>query len=1079
MSASDAKRGLTARVVEVFITSKLSILLLVASFAAGAVALALTPREEEPQIVVPFADVFVPAPGLSAEEVERTIATPVEQRLSEIDGVENVYAMARPELALVTVRFHVGQDRERSLVKLYNKLVSTQDQLPPTARGWLVKPVEVDDVPIVTLALVARDDRIDLAGLRRIGDELTDKLQQVADTGRCSVIGGVGRKVRVELDPAKLAAYGLDALSVTQAIRAADGRLASGSLQTTGRALEVESGPALACVEDVRSVVVSAIRSRLVYLGDVAAVEDCFEEPASYTRTGFGPAAAQVDGEGLPRGERPSVTVTIAKRKGTNAVRVAENVLERVDALEGTVIPENVSVLVTRNYGETANEKVNELVSHLLVAIATIVFVLAVALGPKEAVVVALAVPMTLAVTLTADLIAGYTVNRVTLFALILALGLLVDDPIVDVENIFRHLRLGREKPLDATLTAVEEVRPPTILATFTVIVSFLPMFFITGMSGPYMAPMAFNVPVAMLVSLLVAFTVTPWASYYLLRSTPAGEEREHEDGALVRAYRRLLLPLVASRKKALGFLLGVGLAVIGSSLLAVFRLVPLKMLPFDNKNELQVVIDMPAGTPLERTDAVAREVGDFLRTVPEVTDYETYVGLASPLDFNGLVRHSYLRAGAHQGDVRVSLVPKAKRVQKSHEIALRIRPGLDAIAMRTGANLKLVEVPPGPPVLATLVAEVRAPLGASWAEQVAIAKDVRARFAKTAGVVDVDDFADAERPKLVLRLDRAKAALHGVAPAAFAETLRIAVGGVPAAVIHDDRDRRAIPVEVRVPRQLRSSVEDLLALRVRSAGGESVPLSEIATAVEAPAESTIFHKDLRRTVFVVAEMAGRPPVEAVLDIARDLEARPLPDGYDVELAGEGEWKITLLIFRDLGVAFGAALVLIYVLLVAQTGSLTVPLVIMVAIPLTMIGIMPGFYLLNAGFTTPIGSYENLIFFTATGMVGMIALAGIVVRNSIILIDFIEHHRRAGSGIHDAIAIACGVRLRPILLTASAAMLGSVVITLDPIFSGLAWSFIFGIFASTAFTLLVVPVIYNLSATRSSRGNSARPVVRP
>jgi multidrug efflux pump subunit AcrB len=1064
VSASETKRGVTARIVEIFITSKLSILLLLASLAAGAVALWWTPREEEPQIVVPFADVFIPAPGLSAEEVERTIATPVEQRLSEIDGVENVYAMCRPELALVTVRFYVGQDRERSLVKVYNKLMSTQDQLPPTARGWLVKPVEVDDVPIVTLALVARDDKIDIAGLRRIGDELTDKLQQVADTGRCSVIGGVSRRVRVELDPAKLAAYGLDALSIAQAIRGADARLASGSFPTTGRELEVESGPALASVEDVRSIVVSAIQGRPVYLGDVASVEDRFEEPASYTRTGFGPAAARVHGEGSPSEEQPSVTVTIAKRKGTNAVRVAEHVLEKVDSLEGTVIPEDVSVLVTRNYGETANEKVNELVKHLLVAIATIVFLLAVALGPKEAFIVALAVPMTLALTLAADLIAGYTINRVTLFALILSLGLLVDDPIVDVENIFRHLRLGKEKPLDATLTAVDEVRPPTILATFTVIVSFLPMFFITGMMGPYMAPMAFNVPIAMLVSLLVAFTVTPWASYYLLRNTPSGQENEHADGALVRAYRRVLVPLVRSRPKALTFLLGVVLALVGSSLLAVCRLVPLKMLPFDNKNELQVVIDMPAGTPLEGTDGVARQVGDFLRTVPEVTDYESYVGLSSPLDFNGMVRHGYLRAGSHQGDVRVNLLPKSERVQKSHEIALRLRPGLDAIAKKTGANLKLVEVPPGPPVLSTLVAEVRAPLEASWTEQIEVGKDVRARFAKTAGVVDVDDYADAERPKLVVRLDRAKSALHGVAPAAFAETLRLAVGGVPATVIHDDRDRRPIPVEVRVPRELRSSAEDLLALRVRSVTGESVPLSEIATAVPVPAESTIFHKDLRRTMFVVAEMAGRSPVEAVIDLTRDLKERPLPAGYDVELGGEGEWKITVLVFRDLGAAFAAALVLIYVLLVAQTGSLSVPLVIMVAIPLTVIGIMPGFFLLNAGFTSPIGAYANPVFFTATGMIGMIALAGIVVRNSIILIDFIEHHRGTGCSIHDAVTIACGVRLRPILLTASAAMFGSVVITLDPIFSGLAWSFIFGIFASTAFTLLVVPVIYSLTA---------------
>mgnify|MGYP001188614906 CR=1 FL=1 len=1046
-----------------FIVSRLSLLLLLASLAAGAVALAWTPREEEPQIVVPFADVFLPAPGLSVEEVERTIATPVEQRLAEIDGVEDVYAVARPELAMVTVRFYVGEDRERSLVKVYNKLMSTQDQLPPTARGWLVKPVEVDDVPVVTLSLLARGDEVDLAQLRRVADELSDKLQQVPDTGRVTVTGGVSRQVRVELDPARLAAYGLDALAVSRAIQAGDARLHAGSIQAGGRELRVESGPALAGVNDVRALVVAAPGGRPVYLGDVATVEDRFEEPYSYTRTGFGPAAARLHGPGLPAHERPSVTLAVAKRKGTNAVRVAEQVLARVEGLRGSVVPDQIGLLVTRNYGRTADEKVNELVRHLLVAIVTIVFLLALALGPREAFIVALSVPMTLALTLAADLLAGYTINRVTLFALILSLGLLVDDPIVDVENIFRHLRLGRERPLEATLTAVDEVRPPTILATFTVIVSFLPMFFITGMMGPYMAPMAFNVPVAMLVSLLVAFTVTPWASYHLLRHTPPGPEAEEGQGPLSRAYRRLLEPLLRSRARGLVFLAGVLLALIGSALLAGLGLVPLKMLPFDDKDELQVVIDMPAGTPLEETDRVAREVGDLLRTVPEVSDWQSYVGASSPLDFNAMVRHGYLRAEPHQADLRVNLLPKHERVAQSHQLALRLRPALDALARRSGANLKLVEVPPGPPVLATLVGEVTAPLDATWDEQVAVTRDVRARFAATPGVVDVDDFSEAARPRLVLRLDRAKAALHGVTPAAFAETVRLAVSGQAVAVVHDDLDRRPVPVEVRVPRPLRSSAQDLLALRVRSASGEPLPLSEIADAVELPAEAAIYHKNLRRTQFVVAEMAGRSPVEAVLDLRRGLAERPLPPGYALELAGEGEWKITVLVFRDLGAAFAAALALIYVLLVAQTGSLSVPLVIMVAIPLTIIGIMPGFFLLNALFAAPVGEYADPLFFTATGMIGMIALAGIVVRNSIILIDFIERQRASGQPLRPAIADACVVRLRPILLTAAAAMFGSVVITLDPIFSGLAWSFIFGIFASTAFTLLVVPVIFGLT----------------
>jgi len=1076
--AGAVKRTLTVRIVEIFVTSKLSILLLLASLGAGAVALRVTPREEEPQIVVPFADVMVSRPGASAEEMEKLVSSPLEQKLWEIDGVEFVYSMARPGEAVVTVRFYVGQDRERSLVKIWNKVMSSQEVLPPGTAGWTVKPVEIDDVPIVLLTLSSKDPGLGGPELRRIADEVLDKIARVPNAGKSWVVGGERRRVTAYLDPARLAARDVAPLEVVRALGAANVNVPAGTFERGGREVVFEAGPSFASAEEAGGVVVGVTEGRPVYARDVARLVDGPEEPESYTRMGFGPAAKHLrrvgPGEpGAPGEERPAVTLAVAKRKGTNAVRVAEEVLREVEGLRGRVIPEGVLAAVTRDYGETANHKVNELVKHLLIAIATIIVLLAIALGPREAFIVAIAVPMTLAVTLLLDLLFGYTINRVTLFALILSLGLLVDDPIVDVENIFRHFRLRKRTPLEATLAAVDEVRPPTILATFTVIVSFLPMFFITGMMGPYMAPMAFNVPVAMLMSLLVAFTVTPWASYYLLKGEydkPHEKEFDLKDTLTFRLYRSVLRPLLAHRGRAALFLLAVVAALGGSAALAVTRAVPLKMLPFDNKNELALVVDLPRGTPLEETDAAVRDLGRYLSTVAEVTDYQTFSGLASPIDFNGMVRHYNLRRGGNVADVRISLLPQAMRKQQSHEIALRIRPDVERIARARGANVKIVEAPPGPPVLSTVVAEVYGPLEARYDDLVGVSKTVRAALEKTAGVVDVDDFSEAEHEKVHYRLDRHKAALTGVSVAEVAETLRVALGGGPAGTVHVEGERRPLELTVRLPRDVRSSVADLMALRVRSRSGALVPLGEIGEARELKGEKTVYHKNLHRVAFVTAEMAGRSPVEAVLDMKRHLAANPLPAGYSVDFAGEGEWKITVDVFRDLGLAFAAALVLIYVLLVAQTGSLGVPLVIMVAIPLTIIGIMPGFWLLNTLFTSPVGPYPTPIFFTATGMIGMIALAGIVVRNSIILIDFIEHirAREPGMPLADVVVEAGATRFRPILLTAGAAMFGSVVITLDPIFSGLAWSFIFGIFASTAFSLVVVPLIYYLIHRRSA-----------
>jgi multidrug efflux pump subunit AcrB len=1073
------ERGLTARIVELFITSKLSLLLLIASFLAGAAALVLTPREEEPQIVVPVADVMIAVPGASAEEVEKLVSTPLESMLREVDGVEYVYSASRENEALVTVRFYVGEDREDSLVKVWNKLMSNQDRIPGVVANWTVKPVEIDDVPIVTLTLSSGDPAYDGAALRRLADEMKDKLARVDDTGRIAVVGGEPRRVSVYPDVARLSAHGVTLPDLLRTLKSANVNIEAGTFDQANRSVRLQAGPVFDSAGDVAGTPVAGQDGKLVYLRDVARIEDGPGEAETYTRIGFGPAAAEsrsvatggeTNGSSLqaaiakPGEERQAVTLAVAKRKGANAVAVAEQVIETAEGLYGTLIPEDVTLTVTRDYGETANHKVNELVKHLFIAIATIIVLLAFALGPKEAFIVALAVPMTLGVTLLCDLIFGYTINRVTLFALILSLGLLVDDPIVDVENIYRHFKLRREPPLEATLTAVDEVRPPTIFATFTVIVSFLPLFYITGMMGPYMAPMAFNVPIAMLMSLLVAFTVTPWASYYLLKSEyGAGEEAfDIRQSRVYRFYHRTLGGLLATSGRARLFLGIVLLAFVGSALLAVFRIVPLKLLPFDNKNELQIVIDMPRGTTLEDTDAAARDFGAYLATVNEVTDFETYVGQASPMDFNGMVRHYYLRNQPYQADIRINLLPKERREQQSHELALALRPAVDRIAKAHGANAKIVETPPGPPVLSTFVAEVYGPLDADYRDLARVTERVKQDFAGIEGLADVDDYVDEPQIAVHYRLDRGQAALHGIGVAQVAETLRAALQGVSAGTVHVASERQPLDIVVRLPRSGRSSITDLETLRVAGPDGSLVPLGELGTAVEEPADLTIYHKNLKRLSYVTAEMAGREPVEAVLDWG-DIQAnKPLPEGYSVDLAGEGEWKITVDVFRDLGLAFGAALLMIYVLLVAQTGSLGMPLVIMVAIPLTVIGIMPGFWLLNLLLNEPVAGFANPILFTATAMIGMIALAGIVVRNSIILIDFIQRLREQGEPLVDALVEAGATRLRPIFLTAGAALFGSFVITLDPIFSGLAWSFIFGIFASTAFSLYVVPVVYFL-----------------
>jgi multidrug efflux pump subunit AcrB len=1096
------REGLTSRIVEVFLKGNLSAMLVILSLIAGAVALLVTPREEEPQIIVPIADIHVSVPGASAEEVERQVALRLEKMLYQIDGVEYVYSMSRSHQAIVTVRFYVGEDREDSLVKIYNKLHSNIDAIPPQVAGWVVKPIEIDDVPIVTVTVWS--DRYDDFALRRVAEELESKLQSVENTGRTLIVGGRPRQVRIEFDAQLLAARQVNSEQLATALRGMNGQLPGGQIDAGNKAVLVEAGNAFTSTDEIRRLVIASHEGRPVYVNDVAKVVDGPSEPQTYTRIGFGPAAT--DDEFIPNGladqkrDYPAVHIAVAKKKDTNAVTVARDIEERLEELRRTVLPTGVYARITRDYGETANQKVNELVEGLAVAIVIVIALIALTLGWREGFIIATAVPITFAITLLVNYLAGYTINRVTLFALILALGLVVDDPIVDVENIHRHLRMGRQKPLQAVLTAVNEVRPPIILATLAVIISFVPMFFITGMMGPYMRPMALNVPLAMLVSLFVAFTITPWMTYHVMkrghkpRPATGGEstvdaESAVETSRVYRFYGSVLRPFLAGRGARWGLLVIMLLLFCFSGWLGMSRRVPLKMLPFDNKNEFQVVVDMPEGTTLETTESVTAELASYLRGVPEVTDVTTYVGTSSPMDFNGMVRHYYLRQGPHVADIRVNLVRKHDRVQQSHALTLRLRNDLHEIAEPWRANIKLVEMPPGPPVIATVAAEIYGRPYHTYDEIISVAKRVRSRLEVEPAVVDVDDTVEADQTRLRFVLDSEKAALSGITARQVAALVQTAIRGSAVTVLKDPREANPLPIIIQLPKSRRCYPEDIESLYALGTGGHTVPLAEIGHVESAVQDKTIYHKNLRRVVYVFAETAGRAPAEVILDIqadrgewsdgtsaldrsvARSLDARSylhngggmawsIPDGFEVNWAGEGEWKITLDVFRDLGLAFAAACIGIYVLLVYETKSYLMPLILMISIPLTIIGIMPGFWLLNALTADPVGPWQNPVFFTATAMIGMIALSGIAVRNAILLIEFVQHAEAAGKPLKEALITSGAVRLRPIFLTAGTAMLAAWPITLDPIFSGLAWALIFGLFVSTVFTLIVIPVVY-------------------
>ena len=1060
-SPEDLQLGLTARLVKVFLTSKLPTIFIILSLFAGAIALIATPREEDPQIKVPMIDVLIRMPGASPEEVEKLVVINLEKKLWEMEGLDDLYSLAGPGYAVVTAKFRVGEEVEKALVKIYNKVWSNIDQVPSGVSGWVVKPLGIDDVPIVTLTLYS--ETADDYELRRVADELLHRLQNIPDTARSFVVAGRKRQVRVLPDPARLAGHGLDLLAVVQALEVSNVNLPAGRFSRQDREFLVEAGPFFKSAEDVAQLLVGLNQGRPVYLKDVAQVIDGPEEPVEVSRIIFGPAAGREGGK--TRGHfLPAVTLAFAKRTGTNAVTVAEGLLEKFDSLQKELLPPYIKVQVTRNYGKTADEKVNELIRELMIAVISITVLLTLSLGWRAAAIVALAVPLTLAITLLGNLLFGYTINRVTLFALILSLGLLVDDPIIDVENIHRHFQLRLYPPLTATLVAVDEVRAPTILATFTVIISFLPMFFVTGMMGPYMRPMPLNVPLAMLMSLVVAFTVTPWATYHLLKHEYGREEKPFvlEETRIYRIYLRLMTPLLDQPWAARLFLVAILALLLVSLLLPVVGLVPLKMLPFDNKDEFLVVADLPEDTPLESTQRALTELASYLATVSEVENCVTYAGVTSPMDFNGLVRHYYIKRAPWVGEIRVNLADKHRRKAGSHAIALRVRPALEEISRRHQVRLKIVEMPPGPPVLQTLVGEVYGPPGASYESLIREAEKVKTFFLDTPGVVDVDTSVPAAQPRYRFVIDREKAALAGLSQAQVARSLVIAEAGEVVGRVHADPEVLPLEIFLRWPVMERAFLPNLGQLYLKSPSGHLVPLGELGRFVADTAEKPIMRKNLERVVFVMGDTAGLSPVNAILSLMGRVHRQPLNPGYKVNWRGEGEWKITVDVFRDLGIAFAGALLGIYILLVLQTMSYGMPLVIMVAIPLTLIGVMPGFALLNLLFTRPVAGFANPIFFTATAMIGMIALAGIVVRNSIILIDFIHHHLDQGFSLREAVLRSGAIRFRPIMLTALSAMFGSWVITLDPIFSGLAWSFIFGLFASTMFTLVVVPLIYYL-----------------
>lgn len=1053
------KLGLAGSIAHTFIQSKLTPLVIVAALILGAFATWKTPREEEPQIVVPMLDVMVQMPGASAEEVQQRATIPMERLLREVPGVEYVYSISHPEMSLLIVRFYVGTKEEDAIVKTYNKLYSNFDRMPPGVSQPIIKPRSIDDVPIMALTLWG--PKYDSYRLRQIAGELDQQVKQVDDVSETEILGGQPRQVLVTLDAQKLAAYNLTPGAVTGQLEAANARSTSGTFDQANREYQVQAGGFFTKADDLKRVVIGVRQGRPVYLRDVAtSITDGPAEPENYVM--------YANAAGAPKaslhGEYSAVTITIAKRKATNATVITEKVQEKINGLRGYLLPNDLNVTVTRNYGETAKDKSNELLKHLLIATLSVTLLIALALGWRESGVVLVAIPVTLALTLAIFYLFGYTLNRVTLFALIFSIGILVDDAIVVVENIVRHFRLplNAGRPLgDVAVEAVDEVGNPTILATFAVISAILPMAFVRGLMGPYMRPIPVGASAAMMFSLIVAFVVSPWAALRLLRHYASKTGTTHEaEGWSTRLYRRIMDPLVASAKRRWIFLGSVVVLLLLACSLVAFKLVRVKMLPFDNKSEFQVMIDMPNGTTLEQTTRVAQELGQYLAQQPEVANYQIYSGLSGPYNFNGLVRHYFLRRGANVADIQVNLLDRHQRSVQSHEIAKRLRPGLVEIGNKYGARLKVAEVPPGPPVLQTLVAEIYGP---DYKQQIEYARKVKQVFQQTPGVVDVDWYVEDPQQKFSLDVDLDKAALNGVSASEIDKTMKIALGGETAGLLHTKDSREDVPIRVQLGRDTRSSIEALESLRLPTPSGGQVSLAEVTNLRQTTIDTSLYRKNLLPVVYVTGDVSGQEesPVYAIGKMSDAIKKLKGPGGYTVRqyniempqetnrlsMKWDGEWHITIEVFRDLGLAFATVLVLIYVLVVGWFKSFITPLVIMAPIPLTLVGILPAHAMMGA-------------FFTATSMIGFIAGAGIIVRNSIILVDFIELRRSEGMTLERAVVDAGAVRFRPMLLTAAAVVVGASVILFDPIFQGLAISLMAGEVASTLLSRMAVPVLY-------------------
>jgi len=1052
------QEGISGKIANFFINSKLTILLMVALMIIGSYSSFLIPREEEPQINVPMADVMVGYPGASPKEVESRVIKPLEKIIGNIKGVEHIHSMAMNGQAMMVVQFYVGENSEDSYVKLYDELMKHQDMFPQGVYQPIVKTRSIDDVPMLGLTLWS-ENYSDFQ-LRQIAEEVTSEIEKVKDVAITKEIGGRTRELKVVLDKDKMAENKVDALSIMQMIQANNGSAQSGSFVQNDTEYLVTTGKFLTSSEDVENLVIGVNQNRPVYLKQVANIQDGPQTPKNYVSFGYGKANEKFSNY---KSEYPAVTISVAKVKGADAMQIADKILTKVESLKKNLIPTDVHVEVSRNYGETASHKVGELLMHLGIAILAVTILVMLAMGWRGGLVVFFSVPLTFALTLFSYYLLGYTLNRITLFALVFVVGIVVDDSIIIAENMHRHFKMKRLPFKQAAIYAINEVGNPTILATFTVIAAILPMAFVSGMMGPYMSPMPIGASIAMLLSLFVALTVTPYLGYHLLQEKDEQAHKEEqglETSFIYRIYKKIEQPLLDnSKKRNLMFIVTIVL-LLGSVTLFFTKSVAVKMLPFDNKNEFQVVIDMPEGTTLERTAVVTKEIAQYLSTVPEVVDYQNYIGASAPITFNGLVRHYDMRGGSNMADIQVNLLHKEDRDLQSHDIAKVVRPEVQKIAKKYGANVKIVEVPPGPPVLSTLVAEV---YGTNYEDQIKVAKQVKSILEATDDVVDADWMVEAPQVEYKLEVDREKAMLNGIAPQQVVGNLTYLLREMPVSNLYDERSNNPVGVVLTLDDKDKTSLQDIQNLKIKGSQGNVISVSDLVKVKTDTLQNTIYRKDQKRVVYVLADMAGalESPVYAILGMNEKLQKIKLPKGYSVDelymeqptdesnftVKWDGEWQITLEVFRDLGTAFLVVIIVIYMLIVGWFQNFKTPMVMMVAIPLSLVGIVLGHWILGA-------------FFTATSFIGMIALAGVMVRNSVLLIDFIEIRLKDGIPMKQAIIEAGAVRTTPILLTTGAVVIGASIILFDPIFQGLAISLVAGAIVSTLLTLLVVPLIY-------------------